>query len=94
MSLFGVARFAHFLAPAAVARFLALRSKVTRSTKRDANGKVISIKMNGGDLMMSVEWIDAPACTGGSVIGHTQELQVTDFLRDYKVQQISYVSKK
>ena len=70
------------------------RSKVTRSTKRDANGKVISIKMNGGDLMMSVEWIDAPACTGGSVIGHTQELQVTDFLRDYKVQQISYVSKK
>ena len=72
MSLFGVARFAHFLAPAAVARFLALRSKVTRSTKRDANGKVISIKMNGGDLMMSVEWIDAPACTGGSVIGHTQ----------------------
>ena len=63
MSLFGFARFAHFLAPAAVARFLALRSKVTRSTKRDANGKVISIKMNGGDLMMSVEWIDAPACT-------------------------------
>ena len=70
------------------------RSKVTRSMKRDANGKVISIKMNGGDLMMSVEWIDAPACTGGSVIGHTQELQVTDFLRDYKIQQISYVSKK
>ena len=50
--------------------------------------------MNGGDLMISVEWIDAPACTGGSVIGHTQELQVTDFLRDYKIQQISYVSKK
>ena len=55
-------------------------------------GKVINTKTNGGHwaliggyLMISIEWIDAPASTGGNVIGHTQELQVTDFLRDYKV---------
>ena len=73
------------------------RSRVARSTKRDATGKVVSTKTNGGNLMItliSIEWIDAPACTGGNVIGHTQELQVTDFLRDYKVQQVSSVSKK
>ncbi len=44
--------------------------------------------------MISIEWIHAPASTGGTVIGHTQELQVTDFLRDYKVHYVSYVSKK
>ena len=28
--------------------------------------------------MISIEWIDAPASTGNSVIGRTQELEVGD----------------
>ncbi len=39
-------------------------------------GKVINTKTNGGDLMISIEWIDAPASTGGTVIGLLSRIYV------------------
>ena len=66
----------------------------TKSVKRDARGNVISTKTAGGDLMISIEWIDAPASTGNSVIGRTQELEVGDFLTDYKIVQASRVASR
>ena len=62
--------------------------------KRDARGNVIVTKTAGGDLMISIEWIDAPASTGNSVIGRTQELEVGDFLTDYKIGQASRVASR
>ena len=66
------------------------RSRVTRTQKRDANGKTVGTKTLGGDLMVNIEWLDAPASTASTVIGQIQELKVTDFVKDYKIQQISY----
>ena len=66
------------------------RSRVTKTHKRDANGKTIGTKTLGRDLMVNLEWLDAPASTASTVIGQIQELKVTDFVKDYKIQQISY----
>ena len=66
------------------------RSRVTRTQKRDANGKTVGTKTLGGELMVNIEWLDAPASTASTVIGQIQELKVTDFVKDYKIQQISY----
>ena len=70
------------------------RSRVTNSVKRDARGNVISTKTAGGGLMISIEWIDAPASTGNSVIVRTQELEVGDFLTDYKIVQACRVASR
>ena len=58
--------------------------------KRDAYGKTVGTKTLGGVLMVNIEWLDAPASTASTVIGQIQELKVTDFVKDYKIQQISY----
>ena len=45
------------------------RSRVTKTQKRDANGKTVGTKTLGGDLMVNIEWLDAPAYTVSTVIG-------------------------
>jgi len=45
------------------------RSKITRSTKRDKDGKVISTKASGGELIIDILWLDAPAAVAKGVIG-------------------------
>ena len=62
------------------------RSKITRSNKRDKDGKTISTKTSGGELIIDILWLDAPAAVAKGVIGETQSIVVADFLRDYKIQ--------
>ena len=62
------------------------RSKITRSNKRDKDGKLISTKASGGELIIDILWLDAPAAVAKGVIGETQSIVVADFLRDYKIQ--------
>ena len=61
------------------------RSRVTKTQKRDANGKTVGTKTLGGDLMVNIDWLDAPASTASTVIGQIQELKVTDSVKDYKI---------
>ena len=62
------------------------RSKITRSNKRDKDGKLIGTKASGGELIIDILWLDAPAAVAKGVIGDTQSIVVADFLRDYKIQ--------
>ena len=61
------------------------RSKITRSNKRDKDGKLISTKASGGELIIDILWLDAPAAVAKGVIGETQSIVFADFLRVYKI---------
>ena len=70
------------------------RSRIQRLKKRDSSGKIISTNTIGGELMIEIEWLDAPAVDASKVIGKVQQLQVTDFLADYTVKSTSHRAAK
>ena len=41
--------------------------------------------MKGGDLMIRLQWIDAPAAKAAAVIGCTDSYEVKDFCQDYEI---------
>ena len=44
------------------------RSRVTKTQKRDANGKTVGTNTLGGDLMVNIDWLDAPASTASTAL--------------------------
>ena len=69
-------------------KFVGQVGKYFRSAAKRCKGQLID---RGGNLMMEIQWTDAPALFAKQCVGKKDNFDVSDFLQDYKVVKIDRV---